>query len=178
MTAPDTTDPVPASAERPIPLGRICGAFGVRGEIRIESWTDPPVAILRYQPWTLVHRQTSSKLAGVTGRAHGDGVVAGVPGMTDREAAHDLAGAQILVPRSALPPPRAGEYYWVDLEGLRVVNADGVDFGTVDHLFDTGANPVLVVRGQRERLVPFVAPHLLAVDFAASCITVDWDADF
>ncbi|MBS0194403.1 MAG: ribosome maturation factor RimM [Proteobacteria bacterium] len=174
----DRSEPTRHAAERNIALGRISGAFGVRGEIRIESWTDPPVAILRYQPWIFVHRDATSRLAGVIGRAHGDAVVACVPGMADRDAAQALAGAQIFVPRSALPPPKPGEYYWVDLEGLRVVNADGADFGVVDHLFDTGANHVLVVRGERERLIPFVQPYLVSVDFDSRRITVDWDADF
>jgi 16S rRNA processing protein RimM len=83
------------------------------------------------------------------------------------------------VPRSALPPPAAGEYYWVDLEGLRVVNVEGVDFGTVSHLFSTGANDVLVARGERERMIPFVQPDFIrSVDFDAGVVTVDWDPDF
>jgi 16S rRNA processing protein RimM len=165
-------------AERPIVLGRISGAFGVRGEIKLESWTDPPTAIFRYQPWTLARGQTSSKLAGVRGRAHGQSVVATVPGVADRDTAQELAGFEISVPRSVLPPPKAGEYYWVDLEGLAVVNVDGVEFGMVDHLFDTGANHVMAVRGERERLIPFVQPHLVSVDFGTRRIVVDWDADF
>jgi 16S rRNA processing protein RimM len=169
-----TTDP----AERPIVLGRISGAFGVRGEIKLESWTDPPTAIFRYQPWTLVRGASSSKLAGVRGRAHGQSLVATVPGVADRDAAQELGGYEIRVARSALPPPKAGEYYWVDLEGLAVVNTEGVAFGVVDHLLDTGANHVLAVRGERERLIPFVQPHLVSVDFEARRILVDWDADF
>jgi 16S rRNA processing protein RimM len=83
------------------------------------------------------------------------------------------------VPRSALPPPKEGEYYWVDLEGLRVVNVEGIDFGTVSHLFSTGANDVLVVQGERERMLPFVQPDVIrSVDFESGTITVDWDADF
>jgi 16S rRNA processing protein RimM len=165
-------------SERTIPLGRISGAFGIRGEIRIESWTDPPTAIFRYQPWTLVHGKATSRLAGVRGRAHGNALVASVPGVADRDAAEQLAGTEIIVPRSVLPPPRAGEYYWVDLEGLDVVNAEGIAFGKVDHLFDTGANHVMAVRGDRERLVPFVQPYLVSVDFDAGRIVVDWDAEF
>ena len=169
-----TTNP----AERLIALGRISGAFGVRGEIKIESWTDPPTAIFRYQPWTLVRGKSESKLAGVRGRAHGQSLVASVPGVADRDGAQELAGYEISVPRSTLPPPKAGEYYWVDLEGLAVVTTEGVMFGAVDHLFDTGANHVLVVRGERERLIPFAQPYLVSVDFDARRIVVDWDAEF
>ena len=164
--------------DRLIVLGRIAGVFGVRGELKIESWTDPREAIFRYQPWTLVRGSSSSPMAGVRGRAHGPGLVATMPGVADRDAAEPWLGFEIRVPRSALPPPKAGEYYWVDLEGLEVVNVEGVAFGKVDHLFDTGANHVLVVRGDRERLIPFVQPHLVSVDFDAGRIVVDWDADF
>jgi 16S rRNA processing protein RimM len=174
----DSTVGRPDRAERPVALGRIAGAFGIRGEIRLESWTDPPTAIFRYQPWTLARGQSSSKLAGVRGRAHGQSLVATVPGVTDRDAAEEMTGYEISVPRSALPPPKAGEYYWVDLEGLEVVSSEGSTFGTVEHLFDTGANHVLVVRGERERLIPFVQPHLVSVDLDTRRIVVDWDADF
>jgi 16S rRNA processing protein RimM len=168
----------PSHATRPILLGRISGVFGVRGEIKLESWTDPREAIFRYQPWTLVRGDTTSPLAGVRGRNHGQALVASVPGIEDRDRAQELVGSEISVPRSALPPPKPGEYYWVDLEGLNVQTADGIAFGTVSHLLDTGANHVLVVHGDRERLIPFVAPYLVSVDFDASRIVVDWDPDF
>jgi len=165
-------------ANRPILLGRISGVFGVRGEIKIESWTDPREAIFRYQPWTLVRGGSSSPLAGVRGRNHGLALVASIPGIDDRDRAQELVGSEISVPRSALPPPKPGEYYWVDLEGLAVQTVESVALGTVSHLFDTGANPVLVVQGDRERLIPFVQPHLVSVDFDSRWIVVDWDPDF
>ena len=168
----------PSHATRRILLGRISGVFGVRGEVKIESWTDPREAIFRYQPWTLVRGAVSSSLAGVRGRNHGLALVASVPGIDDRDRAQELVGSEISVPRSALPPPKPGEYYWVDLEGLSVQTVDGTVLGTVSHLFDTGANPVLVVQGDRERLLPFVSPHLVSVDFDARKIVVDWDPDF
>ena len=90
-----------------------------------------------------------------------------------------MRGTDIYVLRSALPPPKAGEFYWIDLEGFRVVNLEGVDFGTVSHLFSTGANDVLSVRGDRERMVPFVEPDFVkSIDFDGGLITVDWDPDF
>ena len=91
-----------------------------------------------------------------------------------------MRGTEIYVPRSALPPPSPGEYYWVDLEGMRVVTVEGVDFGTVSHIFATGANDVLVARNdERERLIPFVQPqYVTSVDFDAGVVTVDWDPEF
>ncbi len=171
----------PDTASRLILLGRIGGAFGVRGECRLESWTDPRDAIFRYQPWTLRDaRGVERVLARVRGRDGGKHLIVQLPDIADRDAAEALRGSEVLVPRSALPPPAAGEYYWVDLEGLAVVTVEGVPLGTVSHLFATGANDVLVVDdGARERLLPFVLPDTIrAVDFAARRIIVDWDPEF
>lgn len=168
------------TASRRILLGRVHGAFGVRGELKLESFTDPARAILRYQPWVLRDAQGREReLVGARGRETAKGLVATFPGVDDRDAAEALRGSEVWVPRSALPPPAPGEYYWVDLEGLRVVNADGTDFGTVSHLFSTGANDVLVATGERERMIPFLQPDTVAaIDFEAGVVRVDWDPEF
>ena len=166
---------------RRILLGRVNGAFGVRGEVKLESWTEPREAIFRYQPWILRDAQGNEReLRGVRGKVSGKSLVATFPDVTDRDTVEAMRGTEIYVPRSALPPPSAGEYYWVDLEGMRVVTVEGVDFGTVSHIFATGANDVLVARdGERERLIPFVQPqYVTGVDFDAGVVTVDWDPDF
>ena len=175
MSAPNPTAP-----ERSVLVGRILGAFGVRGEVKLQSFTEPQRAILGYQPWSLRSAQgTQRELSGARGRDTAKGVVATLPGVDDRDAAEALRGTEVWVSRALLPPPAPGEYYWVDLEGLRVVNADGIAFGTVSHLFSTGANDVLVVQGERERMLPFVQPDVIqSVDFETGVITVDWDADF
>lgn len=167
------------ATERRILLGRVVGFFGVRGELKLESYTDPRDAIFRYQPWTLRSGAGEHLAAGVTGRDSGRNVIARFPGIEDRDQAQALIGAEIWVPRSALPPPGPGEYYWVDLEGLAVSTVEGVELGTVSHLFATGANDVMVVRGERERMVPFViGDHVKSVDFEAGRIVVDWDPEF
>ncbi len=178
MNAPDAGQRM--NPERMIPMGRLHGAFGVRGEVKLESYADPLRAIARYQPWTLRDARGSQRLCeGVKVREGGKGLIAILPDVEDRDAAEALRGVEVLVPRSALPPPAPGEYYWVDLEGLRVVNLDGVDFGVVSHLFDNGANVVLVAHGERERMIPFVQPDFVrGVDLDAGLVTVDWDADF
>ncbi len=166
--------------ERRILLGRVVGAFGVRGEVKLESWTEPRLSIFRYQPWVLRSPAgVESEMTGARGRDAGKTLVATLPEVGDRDAAEALRGTEICVPRSALPPPKADEYYWVDLEGLRVSTVDGVALGEVSHLFSTGANDVMAVRGERERLIPFVQPdYVKAVDFEAGTIVVDWDPDF
>lgn len=173
MNAPD-------SRQRMITVGRLHGAFGVRGEVKLESFTEPARAIAKYQPWTLRDARGAERACeGVKVREGVKGLIATLPGIEDRDAADALRGIDVLVPRSALPPPAPGEYYWVDLEGLRVVNVEGVDFGTVSHLFSTGANDVLVAQGERERMIPFKTPdYIVSVDFDAGVVTVNWDADF
>ena len=173
MSAPDTD-------QRMITVGRLHGAFGVRGEVKLESFTDPLRSIARYQPWILRDaRGIERACEGVRVREGGKGLIATMPGIEDKDAADALRGTEVLVPRSALPPPAEGEFYWVDLEGLRVVNVEGTDFGIVSHLFSTGANDVLVAQGERERMIPFVLPdYIRSVDFEAGVVTVDWDADF
>jgi 16S rRNA processing protein RimM len=165
--------------ERRILLGRVLGAFGVRGEVKLHSFTDPESTLLRYQPWILVHGGSEREISGARGRDSNKGVIGTLPGIEDRDAAQALAGAEIWVPRSRLPKPKPGEYYWVDLEGMEVVNREGVLLGRVSHLFDTGSNQVLSIAGERERLVPFIeGDFVLGVDFEAGRIEVDWDADF
>jgi 16S rRNA processing protein RimM len=165
--------------ERRILLGRVLGAFGVRGELKIQSFTNPESTLLRYQPWTLSQGGSERDFDGAKGRVTAKGVIATFPGIEDRDAAQALAGTEIWAPRSRLPKAKPGEYYWVDLEGLEVFNREGAALGRVSHLFDTGSNQVMVLSGERERLIPFIeGDFVLGVDFDAGRIEVDWDADF
>lgn len=167
------------SSERRILLGRVAGAFGVRGELKLLSWTDPRDALFKYQPWILRAGESEREVSGVRGRDTGKLVVASFPGVDSREQAEAMNGTEIWVPRDRLPPPSPGEYYWVDLEGLAVETVEGQPLGVVSHLFNTGANDVVVVTGERERLIPFVTgQYVKSVDFQAGRIVVDWDPDF
>lgn len=157
-------------------LGRIVGVYGVRGWVRVLSETEPREAILGYSPWLL---GGSEPLRVVEGRRHGKGVVARLAGCEDRDQAATLVDQEIAVERDQLPPPSPDELYWVDLEGLQVWGPDGVYLGIVDHLFSTGVNDVLVVSGERERLIPFAWGDVIqSVDFEGGRIEVDWDPDF
>lgn len=169
------TDPT-----RRILVGRIHGAFGVRGEVKLESLTEPQGNLVRYQPWILRDAAGREReVSAAKARPGGKGLIGTLPGVEDRDAADALRGAELFVPRSALPPPKDGEFYWIDLEGLRVENLDGVDFGKAAFVFSNGANDVLVVRGDRERMIPWLRPDFVReLDFDAGRILVDWDADF
>jgi 16S rRNA processing protein RimM len=165
---------------RRILIGRIHGAFGVRGEVKLESLTEPQGNLVRYQPWILRDAAGREReVSGAKARVGGKGLIGTLPGIEDRDAAEALRGAELYVPRSALPPPKDGEFYWIDLEGLRVENLEGVDFGRAAFVFPNGANDVLVVRGDRERMIPWLRPDFVReLDFDAGRILVDWDADF
>lgn len=166
---------------RRIILGRVAGALGLRGDVKLESFTDPRIAIFDYQPWTVVDaRGVERQVEGVRGEENGKHIVARFPGVDDRTAAEALRGLEISVSRDQLPKAGPGEFYWVDLEGMQVVNTEGLELGRVSHLFATGANDVVVVRGgEAEHLIPFVRPdYITGVDMEARVLTVDWDPDW
>lgn len=134
-------------------------------------------AILGYRPWLLGEQKSPVKI--IDGRKQGKGLVALLPGFEDREQAIKLVGQQIFVERDQLPPTAEGEYYWTDLEGLEVHTTNGDVLGRVDRLMETGANDVLVIRGEREHLVPFVqGQYVKRVDLEGGLIEVDWDPEF
>ncbi|MGH8145870.1 MAG: ribosome maturation factor RimM [Rhodanobacteraceae bacterium] len=169
------------SSGRRVLLGRIVGVYGVRGAVKLESFAEPRLAIFDYKPWLLERGPDRfEEIAEVHGHAQGKGIVATLPGVDDRDAAAGLIGAQIFIPRDALPEPEAGEVYQADLEGLQVLNMVGEPLGKVSHLFDNGAHDVLVTRDEagRQRLIPYVfGRYVKSVDLDTGCITVDWDAD-
>lgn len=165
--------------ERRVLLGRVVGVHGVRGGVKVDSFTEPRDRILEYQPWILRRNGVETIVRAKSLVRHGK-VVAAIEGIEDRDAAAALLGSEICVRRVQLPAPTAGEYYWIDLEGLAVVNLDGVALGHIDSVFATAANDVLVVHdGERERLIPFAKDAVVKrVDIQGGKLLVDWDADF
>ncbi len=160
-------------------LGRVSGLFGVQGWVRVFSHTEPREGIVRYNPVFLQRRDEWQPFEIEAGRAHGAGVVLKFVGYDDRDQAATLLQCEIAVRRAQLPPPEPGEHYWADLEGLRVVTLDGLELGTIASLFATGANDVLVVQGERERLLPFIKDRVVVeVNLEQRLMRVDWDPDF
>jgi 16S rRNA processing protein RimM len=167
------------SKDEMIIIGRVSGLFGVRGWVKIYSHTSPREGVLSYKTWYLKRDGEWQKHKLTSGHAQGKGVVAHIKGCDDRDQAAALIGTDIAITRGQLPKLAPDEYYWTDLEGLRVENSQGVDLGVVSHLFETGANDVLVVKGERERLIPYTKGEaVLAVDPQSGRILVDWDPDF
>jgi len=167
------------SPDAPLVMGRIAAPFGVRGWVRVATFTEAPENLLAYSPW---HLQLDGRWLAVElldGHVHGKGLVVQLAGCDDRDAAAALSGTGIGVYRSQLPAPEDDEYYWSDLVGLQVFTTDDRLLGVVDHLIETGANDVLVIRGERECLVPFIRDQVIqSVDLEAGVIRVDWDPDF
>ncbi len=157
-------------------LGRISGVFGVRGWVKVFSYTDPREAVLDYESWLLGHKGEWRPAKVAEGQRHGKTVVIRIDGFDDREQAATLIGSEIAVPKAALPEADKGHYYWSDLEGLQVVRSDGSVLGKLAYLLETGTHDVMVIQGEKERLVPFVIDEIvLDVDLANGLITVDWE---
>jgi len=163
-------------------VGKIASAYGIKGWVNVTSFTDPVTNILQYQPWYLQSQDKARRIEPVRivqGRVHGKQIVAQLEGYNDRNQAELLRGLDIAVARSQLPASKQGEYYWRDLIGMRVFNIDGIDLGVVDSLMETGANDVLVVNGDKQRLIPYVInEYIRLVDLKQGKIIVDWDPDF
>jgi 16S rRNA processing protein RimM len=164
--------------ERLVVIGRITGVFGVRGWVRVFSYTEPLENVLDYSPWTLGDDATR-QIAVVEGHSHGKGIVARIEGVADREVARGLIGSEISVPRSRFGAAEGTQFYWSDLLGFEVANLGGAVLGQVSEFLETGANDVIVVTGDRRRLVPFVqGPVVRSVDLGLRRIVVDWDEAF
>jgi len=164
--------------ERIVVLGKIAGTFGVRGWVKINSYTDPPENLLEYEElliggsgrWTQVRLEEA--------RVTGKGVLGKLEGIETPEDARTHVGLELGVRRSEMPPVAPGEYYWSDLEGLDVVSGNGEPLGKVDHFRSTPAGTLIVIRGEREIWVPFVKDRILNVDLDAKRLVLDWSADW
>jgi 16S rRNA processing protein RimM len=177
----DTASPDPA--DRVVILGKVAGAFGVRGWVKINSYTDPPDNILEYEE-LLISGPTIGGGGGWTkveledGRVTGKGVLGKLKGIETPEDARLRVGSELGVRRSDMPAPAPGEYYWSDLEGLEAESVTGERLGKVDHFRSTPAGTLIVIRGERELWVPFVKERIAKVDLDAGRIVLDWSADW
>ncbi|AFU97905.1 ribosome maturation factor RimM [Simiduia agarivorans] len=171
-----------------IDVGRVTSVFGIKGWVKVHSDTEPPENIAGYSPWWLKTRHGVKAMEVEEFQPHGKGFIARFKGVDDRDGAEALARVTIAIERSQLPPLAPEEYYWHQLEGLKVINeyeGEPQVLGCVKHLLETGANDVLVVAptedslDDRERLVPYVPGQFVKqVDLVEGLIRVEWDPDF
>lgn len=164
---------------RQVIVGRVSGLFGVRGWVKVESFTDPRDNILQYAPWRLSCGDEMIVRTVAESQVRGKGLIARFEGVEDRDDAARYVGADIRVDRDLFAREAANEYYWSDLEGMEVATVAGQSLGVVAKLLATGANDVMVVEGDRRRLIPFVIEDVVtSVDRSRRTIIVDWDPDF
>ncbi len=197
------TAALPADA---IEIGRIADAWGIKGWFKVLPHSASPEALFSAKNWFLLPPERPMKPQRATQavaavrpvwteplllnlkevKDHSDTVVACAHGIEDRNAAEALRGARIFIPRSHFPAAADGEYYWVDLIGLQVINREGLNLGQVRDLMSTGPQTVLVIESEpaaegskpTERMIPFVSAFVDGVDLPGKCITVDWQPDY
>jgi 16S rRNA processing protein RimM len=167
------------SKRQPIKVGEISGVFGVKGWVKVFSFTDLKENILSYSPWLLKKGSETRLVAVIDGKLQGKAVVAQLDGIDDRDQAASLMGWDIFISPEQLPKVAKDEYYWSDLIGLNVETNRGVQLGVVESLMETGANDVVIVKGERERVIPFLQGQtIIAIDLDAGLMVVDWEPDF
>jgi 16S rRNA processing protein RimM len=176
-----------ARLTNPVILGRIGGHFGIKGWLKIVSYTRPIDQIFQYSEWYLLglsDRESWKKVTVTECRQNSKGIVVKFTGFDSREETEVLVGCDFGVDRSQLDRLPEGDYYWLELVGLNVINLEGLNLGRVDHLFETGANDVLVVNQETgqgetvERLLPWTPDVVVRVDLEDGVITVDWKEDY
>ena len=164
-------------------MGRVVAPYGIYGWLKVQPHTEDLDGLLDYPDWWLgredgLRKTPWQSYALETAKIHNDVLVVKLKGVDDRDAALRCKGLHVAVPRESLPEADEGEYYWSDLIGLSVTNQQGVLLGLVVELFETGANDVLVVKGDRERLIPYTSQAVMDVNLVEKTILVDWDAEF
>jgi 16S rRNA processing protein RimM len=159
-------------------MGRITGPFGVKGWVRVKPFTEDPAGLDEYAQWIVRSADGWIGLPLEEFELHAKGPVAKLEGCDDREAAEALRNCDVAVTREALGEADEGTLYRVDLVGLLVKDESGALLGRVEGFFDTGDTGVMVVKGERERMIPFVPEYVKSVDRASRSITVDWKVDY
>jgi 16S rRNA processing protein RimM len=160
-----------------VELGEVGAPYGLRGWVKVRSFTEPPESILEPGQLELeVAGEWRTFAIEAAGRSAGQLTVK-LKGVTDRNAAQSIRGARIGIERARLPAPGPGEYYRADLLGCEVENLGGAKLGTLDYFVETPAHALMVVRGEHEHWVPAVPRYVRRVDLAARRVVVDWDGD-
>ncbi|MDP7592483.1 MAG: ribosome maturation factor RimM [Litorilituus sp.] len=167
-------------------LGKVGAVYGIKGWLKIHSFTGEPDAILDYFPWSLKLGNNTQAVEITDWRKHNKGLIVKVDGIDDRDEAQAIVGSEILTNKNSLPDLPQGEFYWRDLIGMNVVTSKGYDLGTVSDMMETGANDVLVVKAnlndgfsKKERLIPYLFEEVIeSVSIENKQICVDWDPGF
>lgn len=167
------------NGEKWLQLGNITGVFGVKGWLKVYANTEDKENILSYQPWYVERNKVRRPVKLKAGKPHGKTIIVQLEGVDDRNEAENWIGCDIYIPSDQLKKLADDEYYWSDLVGLTVISCDGQTYGVIKRMLETGANDVMVVQGDRERLIPFAMDRVIkSIDLDEKKMVVDWDADF
>ncbi|HCM46960.1 ribosome maturation factor RimM [Colwellia sp. 75C3] len=175
-----------STEEKQIILGKVGAVYGIKGWLKIHSFTDETEAILDYFPWSLKLGNNTQTVEITDWRKHNKVLIVKVAGIDDRDEAQALVGSEILTNEAALPELSQDDFYWRDLIGMSVVTNKGYDLGVVTDMMETGANDVLVVKAnlkdgfsKKERLIPYLFEQVIeSVSIENKQICVDWDPGF
>ena len=166
--------------DKKIYLGKITGVHGIKGWLKIQSFSSPPENILNYPLWIISNRGQEGFYSVEQGRKHSNKIIVKLERIDDRTKAESLINSKIKIRRSELPKLSNECYYWSDLEGLRVLNSEETLIGIVDSLIETGANDVMVVNATKDKriLIPFVMHEIIKeVSIELNYVKVDWQID-
>ena len=170
---------MPGASGRSVVVARVLGAFGIKGQVKLKAFTEQPENLLNYSDWILeVSDQTESSFRVSSSQLHGKFIIAVLEGIATRDEALALKGADVRLPISELPNLGTGEYYWFELIGLQAVDVNGAIYGTVEEMMETGANNVLVARGETTHLIPYTPSVVHEVSLQDGKIIVDWFTDY
>ncbi|QEW07865.1 ribosome maturation factor RimM [Nitrincola iocasae] len=172
-------------AEKLTVIGKLTAPYGVKGWIKIHSYTDPIDNVFCYSPWQVKRGEQWFQVKLESSKRHGKGLIAKLAGIDTPEQVRDWSNAEIYVAQHQLPELETGEYYWSQLENLLVYTESGELLGRVDHLIETGSNDVFVVkatansRDKVERLIPYLPEQVVKeIDLEKGTMRVDWDPEF
>ena len=166
------------SLDNLVVMGRIAVPYGIKGWMKIQPYSEAIDTLADYAQWYVGRGDVWQIYTVVEIKTHVKLLVAQLAGVEGRDQALALKGCEIAVARDSLPAAPENEYYWSDLIGLPVVNLNGAAFGVIEQILEAGAHDVLVVRGEREHLIPFVGQIVRDVDLLARMVRVDWELDY
>lgn len=161
-----------------IVVGCLGAPYGLRGWIKVNSYTQPIENIVTYQPWLITIKGKEQSILIASYKFHGENIIVQFDDCDDRDTATLYTNATISITRDQLPDLPKDEYYWTDLEGLTVINHDQTTLGVISYIMSTGANDVLVVKGDKEYLIPYLPDDvILNIDLKARLMHVRWEID-
>ena len=164
-------------SEKKILIGKISNPHGIKGWVKVISFTDPIENILSYKKWIISDEEREKTYSLEDSRVQGNKIVIKLENINNRNDADLLKNSVIHVNRSDLPELDENSYYWEDLVDFNVIDIKGNPMGKVDSLFRTGSNDVLVIIDEtKERLlVPFIMEEVIKyVDLTKELISIDW----